>query len=703
MSTATISPSLKDNPLCSDWLAFEDNGRVTLKTAKVEIGQGILTALVQIAADELDIPPDRFDVLSGHTKLGPVEAGTSSSLSIEVTGRAIRHAASATRKLLLAEAATLLQSDASALNIVGGVVHVGDRETPLTLSKLAETVDLAQPAVDFSQPKSAAERRLTGTPMPRIDLRDKFSHPVFIQDLVKDGMRHGRAVQPPSGEHRLASFDQAALAKAFPDIRIVRNGSFIGIVADNEAVAMKAHEAACNLATWTAPADPAKDTFGTLKDVADSPDVVIDEGDVSSAAGQKISLEITKPYTAHASIGPSCAIATWHSATELEVISHTQAPHGLADGLGIVFGLDGQRDVTVIHKPSAGTYGHSGQDDAALDAALLAQSVPGVPVRVLWSRADDFQASPAGCAMVVRAEGVLDDKGRIAAISMDSMSQPHARRPGRAGFAEMTNAALLDPPLPVPVPVDVPTARGGGADRNATPLYVVPNIHVQKRILKEWPVRTSALRGLGAYANVYALESLMDELAEAAEQCPVAFRVAHLADKRAAYLIERVAELAGWPGPVGEGEAIGIGFAQYKNRSAYSAVAMHVRLDEDIRLLHAYAVVDSGEIINPDGIRNQIEGSIIQAASWTLKEALAIDGNHIATDGWETYPILKFSEIPKITVELVDQPDLPPLGVGETAVGPTGAAIGNAVKRALGLRLLDLPLTRDAVQAAINK
>jgi len=328
--------------------------------------------------------------------------------------------------------------------------------------------------------------------------------------------------------------------------------------------------------------------------------------------------------------------------------------------------------------------------------------MPGVPVRVLWSRADDFQASPAGCAMVVRTEASLDAAGRIASLSLAALSQPHARRPGRGGFAELTNAALLDPPLPVPVPEDVPPQRGDGAARNATPLYTVPNLHVEKRILKQWPVRTSALRGLGAYANVYALEALMDELAEAAGQCPVAFRIAHLEDKRAADTIARATEMAGWPGPHGNGDAIGIGFAQYKNKSAYCAVAARIHLDEEVRLVNVYAAVDCGEAINPDGIRNQIEGSIIQSASWTLKEAIAIDGDRIATDGWQAYPILTFSEVPSIEVDLMDRPEAPPLGVGETAVGPTAAAIGNAVKRALGVRVVDLPLSRDAIRAAID-
>lgn len=704
MNAPAISPSLKDNPLCSDWLEFKPDGRVTLKTGKVEIGQGILTALVQIAADELDLPPDRFDVLSGHTADGPVEAGTSSSLSIEVTGKAVRHAAAAARALLLAEAGTLLQAEAANLSINDGAIYVGDRDSSLTLTSVAQKIDLAQPAIDHARPKAPGERRLVGTSMPRIDLREKAVGEHFIQNIALPGMRHGRVVQPPSGTRRLAAFDEAALTAKFPDVTIVRNGSVVGVIADSEAQAIRAAETAARLVQWTEPSPPPKDIFGTLAALDGDPEVTVTTGDVTAATGENISLTVTKPYTAHASIAPSCAIATWTAPNKIEVLSHTQAPHGLADGLGVVFGLNGLEDITVIHKPGAGTYGHSGQDDAALDAALLAKAVPGTPVRVLWSRADDFQASPAGCAMVVRADGILGADGRIAAISMESLSQPHAQRPGRGGFAELTNAALLDPPLPFPaVSADVPQARGGGADRNATPLYAIPNVQVQKRILSGWPVRTSALRGLGAYANVYALESLIDELAEAAGQCPVAFRIAHLEDKRAAYLVERVAEMAGWPGPSGDGEAIGVAFAQYKNKSAYSAIAAHVRLDEEVRLIKVCAAVDSGEAVNPDGIRNQIEGSIIQGASWTLKEALEIDGDRIATDSWETYPILKFSEIPEIDVELVDHPDLPSLGVGETAVGPTAAAIGNAVKRALGLRLVDLPLTRDAIQAAIHE
>jgi nicotinate dehydrogenase subunit B len=699
MSALRPSVSINDNPLCSDWFEFRDDGTVVLKTAKVEIGQGITTALVQIAADELDIAPERFEVISGHTGLVPVEGATSSSLSVEVTGSAIRLAASAVRHRLVAEAGKLLQADPARLSLVDGKIMIESRETPLTLWSVAKTVDLATPVMDDAAPKAIGDRRLVGISLPRRDLREKaVGGNTFIHDIVLDGMKHGRVLQPPAPERGLASFDVEGFKASFPDVTLVRSGSFVGVIADREDVAARAIAGAERFAIWDAAGAYPSDVIAMLSET-DAPEFVVkEEGDPSACAGRRVEATITKPYTAHASIAPSCAIAAWTGDT-LTVHSHTQAPHGLCDGMAIVFGIDAGA-IKVIHTPGAGTYGHSGQDDVALEAAVLARAVPGVPVRVVWSRADEFIAGPLGPAMVVRAAATLDDAGHISALEVSSMSQPHARRPGRGGYAELTPAARLDPPLPVMVPDDVPPARGGGADRNATPLYTIPNLRITKRIVKASPYRTSALRGLGAYANVYAVETLIDELAEQAGQDPIAFRLAHLDDARAKAVISRAAEMAGWPGPSGEGEGIGIGFAQYKNRSAYSAVAMRVRLDEDVRLVGAWAVCDAGEAINPDGIVNQIEGSIIQAASWTLKETIALAEDTVATRSWGDYPILTFPEIPPITVEVIDLKDQPWLGVGETAVGPTGAAIGNAVARAIGVRVRNLPITRDAIAAA---
>ena len=297
------------------------------------------------------------------------------------------------------------------------------------------------------------------------------------------------------------------------------------------------------------------------------------------------------------------------------------------------------------------------------------------------------------------AEATLGAGGRIAALKVQVICQSHVFRPGRGGTANLIAAERLAKPMAKGTPVDPPLARGGGADRNAVPLYAIPNVHVSKRILRDLPYRTSALRALGGYANVFAIETLMDDIAAETGTDPVALRLAHLEDMRAADVVRKAAEMAGWPGPRQQGVGYGIGFCQYKNRSAYCAVVARVSCEEEVRVTHAWSAVDAGEAINPDGIINQIGHH--QSASWTLKERVAFDGDAIATRDWEGYPILRFSEVPEIAVSVIARPEMPPLGAGEAATGPTAAAIGNAVRAALGVRVRTLPITRDTIVAAM--
>jgi len=698
MSTIASSPSLTDNPRCCDWIDLTRPGTVVLKTGKVEIGQGITTALVQIAADELDVAPGMIDLISGHTALGPLEAGTSSSLSIETGGRAVRLAASAVRTILLAEAAKLLQSPIENLSVEEGCITVDGRGTDLTYWSLAPAVDMTASVLDHARPKAPAERRLVGTSMPRIDLAAKATGSAFIHDIELPGLLHGRTLDPPASGRRLEAFDEAAFKRAFPTVQIVRDGSFIGIVAEREDLVVRAIAHAARLATWSHGfAVPALMRDAIARDAAE-PETIIEKGDVASAEGRLITTEIERPYIAHASVAPSCAIATWRG-DALEIYSHSQAVHDMRAPLAKAFGIEAG-NVVVIHAPGAGTYGHSGQDDVAYEAAILARAVPGRPVRLLWSRAADFSLAPMGPGAIVKAEAKVNAKGRITAFSIQSQSQAHVSRPGRGGTINLVAAERLSTPLQKGKPLDVPVDRGGGADRNAVPLYAFPNVHISKRILLGLPYRTSALRALGGYANIFAIETLMDDVAAEIGADPVAFRMSHLEDKRAATVVAKVAEVAGWPGSRAQGEALGIGFGQYKNRSAYCAVVVRVVCDERVRVTHAWSVVDAGEAINPDGIRNQIEGGIVQSASWTLKERVNFDGDAVTTRDWEAYPILNFSEVPEIEVSLIVRPELPGLGVGETAMGPTAAAIGNAVHRALGIRVRTLPITRDAILAA---
>lgn len=698
MTTIASSPSLADNPRCSDWIDLSREGMVVLKSGKVEIGQGITTAVVQIAADELDVAPESIELISGHTALGPLEAGTSSSLSIETGGRAVRLAASAVRAILLAEAAKLLQASPESLAVKEGRILVDDRQTDLTYWSLAHAVDLEAPVLDHARPKAPGERRLVGTSMPRIDLAAKAAGAAFIHDIELPGLLHGRVLDPPASSRRLETFDEDALKRAFPAVQVVRDGSFVGIIADREDVAVRAIGRARRLATWSAGFRVPALMREAIAADSGQPEIVIEKGDVAAVTGRRIATEIERPYIAHASIAPSCAIALWRG-DALEIHSHSQAVHDMRAPLAKALGIDAGK-IVVIHAAGAGTYGHSGQDDVAYEAALLARTVPGRPVRVLWSRAADFSLAPLGPGAVVRAEATIDADGRITALAIQSRSQAHVSRPGRGGTINLVAAERLAIPLEKRSPPDVPLARGGGADRNAIPIYAVPNIHVSKLILRDLPYRTSALRALGGYANIFAIETLMDDVAAATGVDPVALRLTHLDDPRAAAVISKAAEMSGWPGPQGQGEALGLGFCQYKNRSAYCAVVAHVVCDERVRVTHVWAAVDAGEAINPNGIINQIEGGIVQSASWTLKERVDFDGDAVTTRDWEGYPILSFPETPEIKVSLIVRPEMPALGVGEAATGPTAAAIGNAVHRALGVRVRTLPITRDAILAA---
>jgi CO/xanthine dehydrogenase Mo-binding subunit len=698
MSTIASSPSLNDNPRCSDWIDLSREGVVVLKSGKVEIGQGIATALVQIAADELDVAPKSVALIAGHTALGPLEAGTSSSLSIETGGRAVRLAASATRALLLAEAAKLLQAPPESLSVEQGRIVANGRETDLSYWSLAPSVDLAEPVLDHARPKRPAERRIAGTSMPRIDLAAKATGPGFIHDVELPGMLHGRTLDPPASGRCLEAFDEAAIKRAFPNVHLVRDGSFVGIIAEREDVAVRAIAHAEKLASWSQGSTVPSLMREAVEADPAQPEIVIEKGNVASEKGRTFATEIERPYIAHASIAPSCAIAVWRG-DALEIHSHSQAVHDMRAPLAKALGIDAG-NVVVIHVPGAGTYGHSGQDDAAYEAAMLARAVPGRPVRVLWSRAADFSLAPLGPGAIVKAEAKVDADGRILAFTLQSQSQAHVSRPGRGGTINLVAAERLAVPLEKKSPPDVPLGRGGGADRNAIPLYAFPNIHISKRILRNLPYRTSALRALGGHANIFAIETLMDDIAAEIGTDPVALRIKHLDDKRAIAVIERAAEMAGWPGRQIQGEGLGIGFCQYKNRSAYCAVVLRVVCDERVRVTHAWAAVDAGEAINPDGIKNQIEGSIIQSTSWTLKERVSFEGDAVTTRDWEGYPILRFSEVPEIKVDLIVRPELPGLGVGEVAMGPTAAAIGNGVRRALGIRVRNLPITRDAILAA---
>jgi CO/xanthine dehydrogenase Mo-binding subunit len=358
----------------------------------------------------------------------------------------------------------------------------------------------------------------------------------------------------------------------------------------------------------------------------------------------------------------------------------------------------------VTHVAGAGCYGHNGADDAALDAALLALAVPGRPVQVVWSRADELGWAPFGAAAVVRLAAGTDPAGNVLFWRHEIWGNGHSTRPGSnpSGPVALLAASHRASGAGIEPAAEPPMARGGGAGRNAVPPYAFPAHQVINHRLLEMPLRTSALRSLGAFVNVFAAESFLDELAAAAGRDPVEYRLSGLADPRARAVVEAAARRSGWVNwTPQESAGHGIGFARYKNTAAYCAVVAEVTAVTEVRVRRLTIAVDAGLIINPDGASNQVEGGAIQAVSWTLKEQVRFDRYGVTSDTWETYPILRFSEVPAVDVELMPGGGNPALGIGEAAQGPTAAAIGNAVYDALGVRVRTLPFTEQNILAAL--
>jgi CO/xanthine dehydrogenase Mo-binding subunit len=358
--------------------------------------------------------------------------------------------------------------------------------------------------------------------------------------------------------------------------------------------------------------------------------------------------------------------------------------------------------VTVTHVHGSGCYGHNAADDVALDAALLARAA-GRPVMVQWSRSDELSWSPFGAPMRIKLSAQVTADGTVAAWTHHVWSPPHLARPGFGEGVNLLAAWHLADPLAPSAPNDAPRPQGGG-DRNAVPLYRLGKRTLTHHLLPERPLHTSAMRALGAHGNVFAIESFLDELAVRAGIDPVAFRLKHLDDPRAAVVIRAAAEAAGWDpaDPGGEGTGRGIGFARYKNSGAYYACVATVEIAEAVRLVSIHGAVDAGAVVHRDGLLNQVEGGVVQAASWTLTEQVGWTQDGFAVRSWADYPLLTFSEMPDIESVVIEDPAEPSLGAGECAAGPVAAAIGNAIAHALGVRVRDMPLTPERIAAAIN-
>lgn len=705
--------SLHANRRLSQWLAFGESGLVQVFTGKVELGQGILTALQLLVAEELDVPLAAVHVCSASTARGPDEGVTSGSLSVQDSGGALRQACAELRALALQRAAALAGQPGNTINVREGRFHSAQGLDLGGYASLLQGVNLDIECVGEARPKASAKRRLLGqASSPRVDLADKvFGRARFVHDMRLPGMLHGRVLRPPALDAMLARWPAEDVA-ALPDgVRCWVDGRFIAIVAGSERDADAAATKLASRIHWQAgtPLPELHDLDGFLTSVPHQTSLTTERGDSEwPTDGLHHRAVYFKPYLAHASIGPSCALAQWDG-RQLQVWTHSQGIHNLRDDIVKALAREARPvarvDIVIHHVEGSGCYGHNGADDVAFDAVLMALRCPGPPVRVQWSRADELTHSPLGTAHRAMLQARLDPSGRLTHWHHELWANGYSSRPGRATLPALLAASERADATPLPLPVNPPLAAGGGAERNAVPAYDVPNLKVITHRLTVMPLRTSAMRALGAYTNVFAIESFMDELAHQVGEDSLAFRKRHLDEPRALAVLDTVVERsAWWNRRAGEPEGIGYGlaWARYKNTGAWCAVIARVRVDEQVHVLNLDLAVDVGMVVDLDGVINQIEGGAIQSTSWTLKERVTFDRGAITSDDWLAYPVLRFSEVPEVRVHVIDRPDEPPVGAGEAAQGPVAAALANAVHDALGVRVRELPLSPDNLLRAVH-
>lgn len=699
---SALSGSLKNNPRLDAWLAIRPEGRVQVRSGKVELGQGIATALARIVAQELEVAFGRIEMLPASTAGSPDEGFTSGSFSVQHSGGALRQVCAEARAIYLAAAARRLEAAAQDLEVRDGEIRVrGAPQLRTSYWELADPALLACEALGRAAPlfPSAPDEEEPG----RLDLAGKLlGQPVFLHDVALPGMLYGRMAHPPSPGATLLGVDAAAVEALPGVVRVVREGSFLAVVARSEDEALRAVRKLKAAARWREdaklPDEGALPAFLRSQPVESS---VVHEKDAQSPvpAGRSFAASYARPYLAHGSIGPSCGVARFDG-TRMEVWTHAQGVYPLRKDLALMLGLAPEA-ITVAHVPGAGCYGHNGADDAAADAALLAQAVPGHPVQVLWSRADEFTQSPVGAAMAVDLRATVDAHGHIVDWEHALWSNGHSMRPGRLPVPVFHAAPLLERGFAQQLAINVPLATGGGAERNAIPGYAFGRQRIVSHRLLAMPLRTSSLRALGAHCNVFAAECFLDEIAAETGADPLEFRLRHLDDERGRAVLERAAEMAGWrTRQRREGRGFGIGYARYKNDGAWCAAVAEVDVQQAIRVLRVWLAADVGRVVHADGVRNQLEGGAIQTLSWVLKEAVRFDRTRVTSDHWGAYPILRFSEVPAIEIALLDRPQEPSLGAGEPTHGPLAAAVGNAVFEATGLRLREMPLTWDKLRDA---
>ena len=710
------SPSLSAAPDLDRWIAITADGQVRVRSGKIDIGQRISTAVALIVAEELDVDPARVVVEERRTGVSPDEGMTSGSNSIQHSGTALRQASATARRFLLDKAAAALDAPAASLVVEDGLVRAPESNRTISYWELQGdaafgiTVDAEAPA------KAPGDYRVLGQPAEARGLGDAVAgRHGFVHDMVLPEMLHGRVVRPPHYHARLTAIEPAVLAKLeSAGVTVARDGSFLAVAGPDEYATIKAAETLAAAATWDlAGGLPIADLHDSLLGNPRESRHVVEgtpaEGPVPDKAppppdaSTTITATYAKPYVMHGAIGPSAAMALAKE-DGITLWTHSQGIYPLRQSMTEALGIP-LESLTVIHAQGAGCYGHNGADDAAFDAVLLARAVPGRPVLLKWTRADEHAWEPYTSAMAVALEASLDADGAVIAWDGQAFSDTHVQRPrpgpNKVGASRLLASRFRADPIPPRAPQPM-MVRHAGLHRNLDPYYAFPRRRIVKNLVRGLPLRTSAMRTLGGFGNVFAIESFMDELARASGQDPLTFRLRHLEDPRARDVLQAAADAIGWPGSDGDGTGTGIAFARYTNAQAYAAVAVTLSVDDAaaVSVRRAVIAADAGQVIDRDGLALQMEGGFLQAMSWALYEEVTWDRDGVTSRDWDSYPILTFDAVPEVEVALIDRPGDPPLGAGEASSGPTGAALANAIFAATGVRPRRMPFTPANLRAA---
>jgi nicotinate dehydrogenase subunit B len=694
-----IPGMLAANPRLDRWVGFEPDGRVRIAFGRMEYGQGIATALAQMAADELDVPFASLRIVPAATGDVPDEGLTVGSMSVEFSGPALRAACAEARALFTAAAAGRLGCDPAELDVRDGAFLKGGEGTGLDYWSLAGEVDLAREPNGEATLKAPDRMRIVGESEARLDLPAKLFGEAFLHDLTLPGLRHARVLRQPSPQAKLVSLDEAAVRRAVPDVDILIDHAFMALICDTEADAARAHAAAEAAARWenVRAMDPVLSEPAALKTLAHE-DFAAGAPPAGPSNRRRITATYGRPFLSHGSLGPSAGLAQFQDG-KLTIWTHNQGVYPMRALAARITGL-APEVIEVIHGQGPGCYGHNGADDPPIDAALIAIRRPGRPIRVQWRREDEFGFAPVGTSMLMELAAELDASGRLVDYTAEIWNTPHTGARGTA-VAESALSGYAAPPKP-PQRLMPDGSRFSGGLLNATPSYEIEATRTLEHVI-ETPIRTSSLRSLGGAPNTFAAESFIDELAEAVGQDPLAYRLAMLSDPRGRAVLIRLSEMCGWAKrwEAGTGRGLGLAYDRHRGRGAMVACGAEVEVDAEVKLVRLWCACDGGLIVNPDGAKNQIEGGMIMAASWALKEQVKLGGAGIVSTTWDDYPILRFPEIPPVDIELLNARDPRPFGLGEVSQGPVMAAIGNAVAHALGARIRDLPLTREKIAAAL--